>query len=114
MWKRNFLSARTDRPCRRKPSRRLRPVELASLELLDRRVLPAVTATFSATAGILTVLGDAQGNNIAISRNAAGTILVNGGAVTIKGGTANVANTRLIQLFGLAGNDTLSLTETNG
>ncbi len=84
------------------------------LELLDRRVLPAVTATFSAAQGVLTVIGDAQDNTIAVSRDAAGTILVNGGAVTILGGTATVANTTLIQVFGLGGNDTLSLDETNG
>ena len=41
----------------------------------------AVTATF--TAGILTEVGDALDNTITTSRNAAGTILVNGGAVAI-------------------------------
>ena len=72
----------------------------------------AVNASFSA--GVLNVTGDTLDNNIAVSRNAAGGILVNGGAVAISGGTATVANTDLIQVFGLGGNDTLNLVEANG
>ena len=48
------------------------------------------------------------------SRNAAGNILINGGAVTVLGGTPTVANTDLIQLFGQAGDDTITVDETNG
>jgi Ca2+-binding RTX toxin-like protein len=48
------------------------------------------------------------------SRNAAGNILVNGGAVAIKGGTATVGNTALIQAFGLGGNDVITLDESQG
>ena len=107
MWKRKFRGAHTSRPGRQRPSRRVRLVELTGLELLDRRILPAVTATFSAAQGVLTVIGDAQDNTIVVSRDAAGSILVNGGAVTILGGTATVANTSLIQMFGLGGNDNL-------
>src|SRR5262245_29529591 len=114
MWKRKLQSSRTRRPAARRSSRSLRPVECAAIELLDRRILPAVTATFSAARGILTITGDNQGNNIAVSRNAAGNLLVNGGAVTIRGGQATVANTKLIQMFGLGGNDNLSLNEANG
>jgi hypothetical protein len=66
-------------------------------------VLPTVRATFSAAKGVLTVVGDAQDNTIAVSRNAAGSILVNSGAGTVMGGTATVAETKLIQLFGLGG-----------
>ncbi len=72
----------------------------------------AVTASFSG--GVLTVNGDALNNNITVSRNAAGQILVNGGAVTVLGGTATVANTATIQVFGLDGNDTITLSEVNG
>ncbi len=72
----------------------------------------AVTASFSN--GVLSINGDSLDNNIAISRNAAGTILVNGGAVAVSGGAATVANTSKIQVFGLGGNDVLTLTETNG
>jgi hypothetical protein len=60
------------------------------------------------------VMGDAHDNAIAVSRNAGGKIFVNGGAVAVRGGNATVADTRLIQIFGLGGNDNLSLNETNG
>ena len=53
-------------------------------------------------------------NNIAISRNAAGRILVNGGAVAVGGGTPTVANTALIRVFGLGDNDVISINEANG
>jgi len=88
-----------------------RPLEL---EPLGERVMPAVTATFTPGAGLLSIFGDALDNNITISRNAAGQILVNGGAVAVVGGTPTVANTALIQAFGLSGNDTITLNEVNG
>jgi Ca2+-binding RTX toxin-like protein len=72
----------------------------------------AVTASLAT--GTLTIVGDAQDNAIIASRNAAGNILVNGGAVAILGGTSTVANTSLIQAFGQGGNDTISLNESNG
>ncbi len=87
---------------------------LPNLEPLSDRILPSVTATFTSTAGLLTVLGDAQANTIVVSRDAAGRILVNGGAITVTGGAPTVANTALIQVFGLAGNDQISLDEANG
>jgi Ca2+-binding RTX toxin-like protein len=64
--------------------------------------------------GVLTVVGDAQNNTIVISRDAAGKILVNNGAVQIAGGTPTVANTRSISVVGAAGNDVISLDEANG
>jgi Ca2+-binding RTX toxin-like protein len=85
-----------------------------SLERLDDRILPAVTATFLPGTGVLSILGDVLNNTIIVSRNAAGAILVNGGAVAIKGGTATVANTALIQVFGQDGADTITLNEANG
>jgi Ca2+-binding RTX toxin-like protein len=60
------------------------------------------------------VFGDAGDNTIAVSRDAAGRILVNGGAVRILGGTPTVANTTTVSVFGLAGNDAISLDESNG
>jgi Ca2+-binding RTX toxin-like protein len=114
MWKRKFSNAHNSRPGRQRPSRRVRLVDLTGLELLDRRIVPAVTALFSAAQGVLTVTGDAQGNTIAVSRDSAGSILVDNGAVTILGGKATVANTSLIEMFGLGGNDKLTLDETNG
>src|SRR5262245_27660153 len=98
------------RPIVRKPARGYLP----TVDGLDERILPAVTASFIPSAGILSVFGDALDNNITISRNAAGTLLVNGGAVPVLGGTATVANTALIQIFGQGGNDTITLDEANG
>ena len=72
----------------------------------------AVTATFSSA--VLSEIGDAADNTIVTSRNAAGELLVNGGAVPILGGPATVANTSLIQAFGQGSNDTIALNEANG
>src|SRR5882757_4622305 len=72
----------------------------------------AITSIFSRN--ILTEFGDATDNSIITSRDAAGNILVNGGAVPITGGNPTVANTSLIQVFGQAGNDTITLNEANG
>ena len=60
----------------------------------------AIKATFSPTAGTLSVIGDSLKNSITASRDAAGNLLINGGAVPIEGGAATVANTSLIQVFG--------------
>jgi hypothetical protein len=74
----------------------------------------AVTASFTPGANLLSVIADAQSNTVALSRNAAGTILVNSGAVLVQGGPAIVANTATMQAFGLGGNDTIGLDEANG
>jgi Ca2+-binding RTX toxin-like protein len=72
----------------------------------------AITATFSS--GVLTETGDSANNTIVTSRDAAGRILANGGAVPIMGGAATVANTDLIETFGQDGDDTISLNESQG
>ena len=46
----------------------------------------AITSSFLKANGLLTTLGDAIDNTILISRDAAGTIQVNGGAVPVLGG----------------------------
>jgi Ca2+-binding RTX toxin-like protein len=74
----------------------------------------AIKASFSPTAGLLSVFDDNLNNTIVVSRDAAGTILINGGAVAVTGGKATVANTSLIQVFGTGGNDMISLDESNG
>jgi Ca2+-binding RTX toxin-like protein len=74
----------------------------------------AITASFLPGIGVLTEFGDALDNTIVTTRNAAGTILVNGGAVSVVGGTPTVGNTSLIQVFGQGGNDTITLNEANG
>ena len=80
--------------------------------LLAQPASAAVTATF--TNGVLSVFGDNNANTITISRNAAGALLVNGGAVAVGGGTPTVANTRLIQVFGLGADDVVRLDEASG
>ena len=74
----------------------------------------AVTATFSPAGKTLSVFGDSLGNNTVVSRDAAGKLLVNGGAVKILGGISTVSNTSLIQMFDLAGDDFLTFDEANG
>ena len=97
---------------RRNPHRPARFVP--GFEALGRRDLPAVTASFIPSAGVLSVFGDSLDNAITVSRDAAGKLLVNGGAVAVHGGTPTVANVTSIQVFGLGGNDTISLNEANG
>ena len=74
----------------------------------------AIKANFSAGTGLLKVIGDQPSNTITMSRNAAGQILINGGAVSIDGGNATVANTTEIDVFGQGGDDTIALDEANG
>jgi Ca2+-binding RTX toxin-like protein len=74
----------------------------------------AITASFSQTAGLLSVTGDNVDDAVTVSRDAAGNILINGGVISITGGQATVANTTLIQVFGQGGDDTISLDESNG
>jgi Ca2+-binding RTX toxin-like protein len=85
-----------------------------ALAVTGAPALAATTATFNPNTGQLTVIGDSLDNSITVSRDAAGRILVNGGAISVVGGTATVANTALIQVFGQGGNDTLTLSEANG
>jgi Ca2+-binding RTX toxin-like protein len=73
-----------------------------------------ITASYMAPVGVLAVVGTTLDDTITVSRDAAGNLLVNGGAVPIQGPTATVANTTLIEEFGLAGNDSLALDEVNG
>ncbi|MBY0460773.1 MAG: hypothetical protein K2V38_25925, partial [Gemmataceae bacterium] len=79
---------------------------------LEAREVPAVIAVFAFNT--LTVFGDNGDNAITVSRNAAGQILVNGGAVPVLGGTPTVANTTVVSVFGQGGNDTITLDEANG
>ena len=72
----------------------------------------AITGTF--IVGKLNVFGDNLDNTITESRDAAGNILINGGAVAISGGKPTVANTTMSTIFGQGGNDTITLNEANG
>src|SRR5262245_52715259 len=93
--------------------RRRRPARFTpTLEALEGRALPAVSALFSPLGGgVLTVLGDDQDNVIAVGRDAAGAITVNGGAVPVIGGAPTVSNTAVIRIFGLRGNEQIRLDE---
>jgi Ca2+-binding RTX toxin-like protein len=74
----------------------------------------AITANFNPGTGVVTATGDNANNTITLGRNAAGNLLLNAGAINIVGGTPTVANTALIQAFGLGGNDTIAVDEANG
>src|SRR5262245_13961452 len=92
-------------------------VATLSVEALESREVPAVTAVFSPGFGTLTVFGDNADNTIVISRDAIGVISVNGEvplAGGLPGGFPTVFNTKSISIFGQSGNDTLRLDETNG
>jgi Ca2+-binding RTX toxin-like protein len=97
------------RPAKTNAAKALPPATAAQLK---ETTTMATTASF--IAGKLSVFGDSLDNNITESRDAAGTILTNGGAVTVIGGHPTVANTTLIQVFGQAGNDTITMDEANG
>ena len=108
------MNARRDNAWRRTARRLLAGAAVAAgvLAATTATASAATTATFSS--GTLTVLGDNLNNTITISRNAAGTILVNGGAVTVTGGTPTVANTALVRVFGQGGQDVITLNQANG
>ena len=72
----------------------------------------SIKASFSPP--ILIAAGDNLNNPIAVSRDAAENILVNGGAVSVEGGQPRVANTSVIETFGEASSDKIVLDETNG
>src|SRR3954471_14163675 len=100
---------------RRRLARRLMTSAVLAVAALAGTAMSAsaaVTATFSN--GTLSVFGDSLDNNITVSRDAAGKLLVNGGAVAVAGGTATGAHTTLVQVFGQSGNDTITLNESNG
>jgi hypothetical protein len=63
----------------------------------------AISSIFDPNTGVLTTTGDYLDNAIVTSRNAAGSIFVNAGAVPIQGGTATVANTAEIRVVGPSG-----------
>jgi Ca2+-binding RTX toxin-like protein len=74
--------------------------------------IESISAFFAG--GVLTIIGDDQDNTITASRDAAGAILVNGGAVPVTGGVPTTNNTTFIQIFGLDGRDVLLVDDTNG
>jgi hypothetical protein len=67
----------------------------------------AIKANF--TAGLLSVTGDNGDDAITVNRDAAGQILINGGAISVQEGQPTLTNTNEIDVFGGNGNDTISL-----
>ena len=100
---------------RRRATRRLLAGSVLAAGVMAATSVPAQAATTASfSAGVLTVNGDALDNTIPISRNAAGTILVNNGAIAVVGGTPTVANTDRIKVLGAGGNDVITLNEASG
>jgi Ca2+-binding RTX toxin-like protein len=93
---------------------------IASVGAATVATIPAASASPSGPSavfalGVLAVVGDVHADNtIVVSRDAAGNVLVNNGAVPIQGGHPTVANTRLISMIGGPGADVLTLDEVNG
>jgi Ca2+-binding RTX toxin-like protein len=72
----------------------------------------SISAVFAG--GVLTVTGDNNDNTLIVSRDVAGTILVNGGAVPVTGGVPTTTNATLIRILGLGGNDMLLVDDSSG
>src|SRR5690349_18973317 len=98
-WKRVPSECGVSRNARRRSRKHAVPV----VEPLDPRLMMSVTALFAG--GTLFVTGDDAANDITISRTVGGTILVNGGDVSINGGVPTVSNTNHFHLVGAGGDD---------
>jgi Ca2+-binding RTX toxin-like protein len=72
----------------------------------------SISAVFADS--VLTVTGDRHDNTLIVSRDAAGTIRVNNGAVPVTCGVATITNTTRIRILGLGGNDTMLVDDVNG
>jgi Ca2+-binding RTX toxin-like protein len=83
-------------------------------EALEARRLFSVTAIHAGNS--LVVVGDNNPNAITVSRDEAGRLSVKDGnaAVRVLGSAPTVANTSLVQVFGLGGNDVVTMDETRG
>ena len=108
------MHARHDAGGRRNARRMLIGTALGVAALLGATASANAAVTASFSGGVLTVTGDGTSNTIMFSRNAAGRVLVNGGAVPVAGGTPTVANTSRLRGLGLGGNDVISLNEASG
>ncbi|MGE5269449.1 MAG: beta strand repeat-containing protein [Thiohalocapsa sp.] len=86
--------------CRRASARRAK---------FERTTRMAISARFDPAAGALVATGDNLDDTITLSRDAAGTIFVNGGEVPVLGGTPTIANTAEVQLSGRGGDDVIAV-----
>ncbi len=88
---------------------------VGNLVLTAQPAAAAVTASFNAGAGgLLSVFADSLDNTVTVSRNDAGAILVTAGPSARPVVSPRWPTWGLIQVFGLGGNDTLTLSETSG
>ena len=100
--------------CQNKFPKKRRPAHASlSSEHLEDRLLLTVTANFSAATGTLTIVGDENDNEIEVTLDDDGNILVNNGEVAIQGDTPTDQNTTNIVAQGLGGNDLISLNNFN-
>ena len=74
----------------------------------------AIKATFSPAAQTLTVFGDDHKNATTVSSQCCRYPSGQWRRRPVTGGQATVANTTEIEMFGLAGDDTITLDESNG
>jgi len=72
------------------------------------------TAVFDSVAQVLTVTGSGGDDVCVVSRDLAGNLRVDGGALPISGGVATVANTVRVVLSGLGGDDVLQMDDAAG
>jgi Ca2+-binding RTX toxin-like protein len=71
-------------------------------------------ARFDAATGVLSIVGTEGPDTFVVSATEDGSIVVNDGALPIRGGVPTLANTVRIDLRGLAGDDRLVLSELGG
>lgn len=74
----------------------------------------SITASYASKQQQLTITGTPADDTVTVSATASGNLVVNGGTVPIKGGTATLANTALIIVSGQAGNDHIAGDPTIG
>jgi Ca2+-binding RTX toxin-like protein len=74
----------------------------------------SITGKFLDHSKTLLFGGGNPDDTIVVSRDASGHILGNGGTIGISGGVPTVTNTNLIKARGGAGDDTITLDQTNG
>src|SRR5262249_37780917 len=100
----------------RRASTRRRPARFVpGFGALEARLVLSVSAFFTPQAGgLLTVIGDGVDDTVEVSRDDAGNLLVNGGAVSIQGGTPTVDNTSVVQGFGLGRHGNIKPNEDHG
>src|SRR5262245_12571146 len=97
------------RPSKPSRSRTTKPRFIPRFETLDSRLVPTVTAAFDSVGHLLLIAGDDAADDVAISRTAAGDILVNGSATG-----ATLTNCDTIQVNAGGSDDAITIDQTIG